>query len=243
MKRRIAILTVFLLVFLPWMVRAQDAPTLVNADFDGRFTVREAPEVTVAEGWDYDYLSGDDRWCRAPCFRPEWTPESEIVVSGTSQRWFSTFSRHYAAIHQSVAVEADQWYRFSCQVFAISENPDGQLGVRVGANPWGAGVLAHTMLWGEQQPWASYRKWHEVHVTFRAFGDRARVAVGSTANYAARNNAAYVDNCRIERVEVGGDCPECPDCPDCPPGGAPVDYDRIGDVLRGVLESLSWRAE
>lgn len=214
--RALSLVTVVLLL-LGRGVTAQPSvqvPALVNPNFDDGFTVREAQEVEVAVGWDYSYMSGDDRWCRAPCYRPEFKPETSIVVSGTSQRWFTTFARHYAAIHQSVSVEAGQWYRFSCQVYAISE-PDGQLGIRVGANPWGAGVFDHTMVWGRQQPWGQYRQWHEVEVVFQAWGSSARLAVGSVPNYPTKNNAAYVDECALELVEPG-DCPECPTCPACP---------------------------
>ena len=116
---RFSALSALLLAFCTcsWPSYAQAPTVLRNANFDGPFTVREAAEVTVAEGWDYSYMAGDDRWCRAPCYRPEYTPESEIAVSGTSQRWFSTFARHYTAIHQSVPTEPGQWYTFACQVY------------------------------------------------------------------------------------------------------------------------------
>ena len=168
---------------------AQAGPVLQNADFEDGFTVRESQEVEVAISWDYDYMSGDDRWCRAPCYRPEFKPEGQIAVSGTSQRWFTTFARQLAAIHQSVPVEPGAWYRFSCQVYAISE-PDGQQAVFVGANPWNAGPFDRTMLWGQQQPWGEYRQWHEVEVVFQAWGPRARVAIGSNNNWPTKNNAA-----------------------------------------------------
>jgi len=238
-------------------IESAAVPVLANADFDGAFTIREAQEVEIAAGWDYSYMSGDDRWCRAPCYRPEWKPEREIAISGTSQRWFTTFARHYTAIHQSVAVERGQWYRFSCQVYAISE-PDGQLAVRVGANPWNAGVFDHTMIWGQQQPWGSYREWNEAEVVFQAWSDNVRVAVGSVPNYPVKNNAAYVDNCRIEPVDIG-DCPECPACPSpepcptgtfpsippcptCPPsGGDGCDVETVKAALEDVLRGLEWR--
>jgi len=247
---RFSTLSLLLLAFCaflpPRLSRAQSGPILQNPNFDQAFTVREAQEVEVAQGWDYSYMSGDDRWCRAPCYRPGFKPETQIVVSGKSQRWFTTFARHYAAIHQSVNVEAGAWYRFSCQVYAISE-PDGQLAVRVGANPWNAGVFDHTMIWGQQQPWGQYRKWHEAEVVFQAWGDRVRVAVGSVPNYPVKNNAAYVDQCQIERVEIGDcpDCPECEDCEDCPPcNGGECDENAIAqavvDALRDWFESVRW---
>jgi len=238
---RFSILLVTLLVCCVSLPQswAQSGPVLQNANFDGGFTVREAQEVEVATGWDYSYMSGDDRWCRAPCYRPEFKPEQQIVVSGKSQRWFTTFARHYAAIHQTVNVEAGAWYRFSCQAYAISE-PDGQLAVRVGANPWNAGVFDSTMIWGQQQPWASYRQWHQVEVVFQAWSDRVRVAVGSVPNYPVKNNAAYVDNCALERVEVGGECPECEDCQQC---GEGCDIETVKAALREVLRGLRWVVE
>lgn len=234
-----------LLVLSPARVPAvaQSGPVLQNPNFDQGFSVRESAEVEVAVGWDYSYLSGDDRWCRSPCFRPEFKPESQIAISSTSQRWFTTFARQYAAIHQRVAVEAGQWYKFSCQVYAISE-PEGQMAARVGANPWGAGPFDHTMVWGQQQPWAQYRQWHEVSVTFQAWSDRVRVAVGGVNAYPTKNNALYVENCRIESVDLGGECPECPDCPtptpcpECPPGGE-FDYDLLRAIVREELAGRS----
>ena len=248
---RFSVLSAMLLAFCAYSAPsyAQSGPVLINPRFDQVFTVREAQEVEVATGWDYSYIDGDDRWCRAPCFRPEFKPEQEIAVSGTSQRWFTTFARQYAAIHQSVAVERGQWYRFACRVYAISE-PDGQLAVRVGANPWGAGVFDHTMIWGQQQPWGQYREWHTVSVTFQAWGDWARVAVGSVAAYPTKNNAAYVDNCTIELVELGGECPECPpcecpeceECPPCDPGAVDVDAiaQAVVDRLRELVSEWRW---
>jgi hypothetical protein len=224
-------------VLLTVKTAAQNDSLLVNAGFDEGFTVRESQEVTVAVGWDYSYLSGDDRWCRAPCYRPEYKPESEIAVSGTSQRWFVTFARQFGTIHQSVQVEPGAWYKFSCQVYAISE-PDGQQAVMVGANPWGAGVYDRTMLWGQQQPWGAYREWHEVNVTFQAFGNNARVAVGSNNNYPTKNNAAYVDSCRLERLDGPGPGPTPEPCPTHTPGGE-CDYERIRAIVRDELDNTA----
>jgi len=243
-----------LVLALPFVLSAA-APPLVNPSFEGGFSVREAQEVEVANGWDYSYMSGDDRWCRAPCYRPEYKPESIIAVSGTAQRWFVTFARQFGTIHQLVDVDADQWYTFSCQVYVISE-PDGQNAAFVGINPWGAGVYDRTMIWGEQQPWGSYRKWHTLSVTAQAYGGRIRVAVGSNNNYPTKNNAVYVDDCTL--TQAGGPAQPTPTpyptytprptpvitpCPTCVPGGEGCDYDEIGNVLERVLRSMRWRAE
>lgn len=238
LARIVALLGTFLALYTYSTPRSWAEPlqleALVNADFEAGFSVRESQEVEVAVGWDYSYLAGDDRWCPAPCHRPEWKPETEIVVSGYAQRWFSTFSRHYAVIHQGVNVQAGRWYEFSCQVYGISE-PDGQLAVRVGANPWGVGVDDHTMLWGRQQPWGQYREWHTVSVVFQAFGDHVRVGVGSVPAWPTKNNAAYVDNCTFKRIEMGGECPECPECP---PGTC--DVETLKAALLEVLRGLEW---
>ena len=241
---------VLLSLVLAVSVSAQSGPVLVNPSFEDGFSVRESPEVTVANGWDYSYLSGDDRWCRAPCFRPEFTPETEIVITGHSQRWFATFARQFGTIHQTVSVDAGQWYTFSCQLYAISE-PDGQQAVFVGANPWNAGTFDRTMIWGEQQSWGSYREWNELSVTFQAFGDRVRVAVGSNNNYPTKNNAVYVDDCRLERASGPGPQPtpqptQTPQptplpCPTCTPGGScQVDYERIRRIVREELDRTTW---
>lgn len=240
MKRTKYLVILPLVLLLAVSVSAQSGPVLVNPNFDQGFTLRESQEVEVAVGWDYSYISGDDRQCRAPCYRPEWKPEQQIAISGTSQRWFTTFARQYAAIHQSIEVEAGAWYRFSCQVYAISE-PDGQQAVFVGANPWNAGPFDRTMVWGQQQPWGAYRQWHEASVTFQAFGGKVLLAVGSNNNYPTKNNAGYVDNCSLVRADVPGPQPTpaptqppptpAP-CPTCAPGGAcDVDYDRIEQLI------------
>lgn len=238
---------VSLLIAIAISAMAQ-GPQLQNPDFEDGFTVRESQEVEVAVGWDYSYMSGDDRWCRAPCYRPEYKPETQIVVEGTSQRWFTTFARQFGTIHQSVSVDADQWYTFECQVYAISE-PDGQLSVMVGANPWNAGVFDRTMIWGEQQPWGSYREWNTLSVTFRAYGGSVRVAVGANNNYPTKNNAAYVDNCTLERAD--GPAPEptplptytpypTPEaCPTCVPGGG-CGCSDIRQIIREELDATTW---
>jgi hypothetical protein len=231
------------------MVGAQGSIPLVNADFEGGFSVRESQEVEVANGWDYSYMSGDDRWCRAPCYRPEFKPETVIAVEGTSQRWFATFARQFGTIHQLVEVDSDQWYTFECQVYAISE-PDGQQAVFVGIQPWGTGVFDRTMVWGEQQPWGSYREWHTLSVTARAYGGRIRVAVGSNNNYPTKNNAAYVDQCVLRRADGPAQPTPAPTytpyptltpwptpepCPTSPPGVG-CDYDTIRQVVREELD-------
>jgi len=242
------VLILLALLALPMLVAGQAHDgVLVNPGFEEGFTVREASEVEVAIGWEYSYLSGDDRQCRQPCHRPEFKSEQQIVSQGKySQRWFTTFSRQFAAIHQQIDVQAGQWYEFSCDVYAISE-PDGQQAVFAGANPWGSGVFDRTMVWGQQQPWASYRKWNRVSVTFQAWGNRVRVAVGSNNNYATKNNAAYIDNCVIRRVDIGAQPTPAPTwtpyptplpCPTCAPnGGGECDYGRIrSDVATVVAE-------
>lgn len=229
MKRLYVIAASILVMFIASiLVSAQPAaPHIVNADFEQGVTEREAPEVRVAIGWDYDYLP-EGRWCEYPCKRPEFTEEDDIVFQGNySQRWFATFARSFGTISQRVDVEAGQWYEFSCQVYAISE-PDGQQAAFVGIQPWGGGVFERVMLWGEQQPWGSYREWNRVSVTAQAFGNRIRVAVGSNNNWATHNNAMYVDSCEIRKVDIAGPtstpyptltpCPTPQPCPTCIPG-------------------------
>ena len=240
----ILVLSLLIACALSASAMAQTGPALVNPNFDQGFTVRESQEVEVAIGWDYSYMSGDDRWCRAPCYRPEFKPEQQIAISGYSQRWFTTFARQFGTIHQQINVDAEQWYTFSCQVYAISE-PDGQQAVFVGANPWGAGPFDRTMIWGEQQPWGSYREWNELSVTFQAFGGRVLVAVGSNNNYPTKNNALYVDECRLVRADGPGPQPTpaptwtpqpTPEpCPTCTPGGSECDYGVIRGIVREEL--------
>jgi len=226
---------------------------LVNPDFEGEFTQREAPEVRVASGWDYSYLNSD-RECPSPCSRPEFTPETTIVVQGHSQRWFSTYAHQFAAIHQLVDVEAGQYYKFSCSVYAISE-PMGQMGAFVGINPWHNGPFHRTMVWGKEQVgekgWI-YREWTRVSVTAQAYSDRILVAMGGNNAYATKNNAVYWDNCTIEQVSGGTQPTPTPyptytpyptptpgDCPTVVPGEG-CDYDTIRGIMREELDKTRW---
>lgn len=251
------ILAVLVVGFLfAWIARVMQltgaaAPALANPGFEEGFTIREGPEIEVAVGWDYAYLSGDDRQCRAPCYRPEFKPEQQIVAQGRySQRWFVTFARHFAAIHQQVEAAPGRWYEFACDVYAISE-PDGQQAVFVGANPWGAGVFERTMVWGQQQPWADYRKWHRLTVTFQAWGNKVRVAVGSNNQWPTKNNATYVDNCSIREVEIGAQptatvypthtpYPTPLPCPTCAPGGEGCSCEALRDIIREEIDRTTW---
>jgi hypothetical protein len=212
MKQRVLAVVLFVLAIclipasrVALGVLASDDPVLVNPGFEGNFTFRGAPEVEVAVGWDPAWIQGDDRQCRAPCYRPEYKPERTIKVQGeTSQRWFTTFARQFAAIYQRVDVEPGQWYEFSCDVYAISE-PNGQMGAFVGINPWGGDAFHRTMIWGQEQVapgggWV-YRQWTRVSVTAQAWSDRITVACGGNNSFATHNNAVYWYNCSIRRVD------------------------------------------
>lgn len=204
---------------------------LVNPNFEDGFSAREAPEVVVANGWDYSYLSGDDPRCPAPCARPEFKPESPISRQGTSQRWFSTFSRHFAAVHQDVEVEEGHWYRFGAWGYAISE-PTGQLGIFCGANPWGGDVFHRTMIWGKEQPLDSYREWFFLHVVFQAFGNKVRVALGSNNRFPTKNNTVYWDSCEFWKEGLIE-----PEPPPTPGPGGDLDYATIRAIVREELET------
>jgi len=233
-------------------------PHLVNPNFEAGFTVREAAEVEVADGWDYAYLSGNDRQCRAPCYRPEFKPEREIVAQGQySQRWFSTFSRQFAALSQRVQVEPGEWYEFSCDVYAISE-PMGQMAGFAGINPWGGSPFERTMVWGKEQVgdrgWV-YREWMRVSVTAQVWSDHITVAIGGNNAWPTKNNALYVDACRIKRVDAGGDpeplptytpyptwtpAPTAQPCPTCAPGSG--DCPGIEEIRRAMGTVVADRA-
>jgi len=216
-------------------IRAQD-PALVNGNFEGAFTPRGAGEVVVAEGWDPAWLEGDDRQCRAPCYRPEYQPETVIAQQGKSQRWFTTFSRQFGTIYQRVSVQRGQWYEFSCAVYNISE-PDGRMEVFVGINPWGGDVFHRTMIWGQGYVYP-YRTWARINVVAQAWGDQITVAAGANNSYATKNNASYWDNCTIR--EVAGPVGPTPTpyptytpqvCPTCAPGGSCPTIEEIATVV------------
>ena len=241
------------------------APVLANPGFEEGFTVRGAPEVEIAVGWEPAWITGDDRQCREPCYRPEYKPEQQIVTQGQySQRWFTTFARQFAAIYQRVDVQAGQWYEFSCDLYAISE-PDGQMGAFVGINPWGGDPFHRTMIWGQENVapgggWL-YRQWTRVSVTARAWSNRITVVCGGNNNWPTKNNAAYWDNCSIRRVDAPGSgqtpmptytpyptytpqppcptitpCPTQVPCPTCEPG-AGGDCPSI-DEIRAAVETV-----
>ena len=244
---------VLVLLALPLLVAGQAHDgVLVNPGFEEGFTVREAPEVEVAIGWDYAYLSGDDRQCRHPCYRPEAKPERIIVSQGSaSQRWFSTFARHFWVLHQGdIRVPSGAWVEFSCDVQARTSTPPGDLGIFVGIQPWNGNVFDRTMVWGKEQVGSSgwiYNEWVRVSVTAQAYGDKVRVAIGSNPRWAVRENTAYVDNCELRIISgpvaptpapTWTPYPTVTPCPTCAPnGGGGCDYARIrSDVATVVAE-------
>ena len=235
------------------ILSAQSNPVLKNAGFSGAFTYRSAPEVEVAEFWEPVWLEGDDRQCPAPCFRPEFKPEYEGDICRTEkcQRWFTTFARQFAGIYQRVDVEQGAWYEFSCDVYSISE-PDGQMSVMVGIHPWGGDVLNRQMIWGQEYAYKPYRTWTRVSVTAQAWGDSILVVLGGNNQWPTQNNAAYWDNCTIEKVSgpVGPTQPPQPTYtpyptytpqPTCEAGN--IDYGRIKKDVATVVaerEPIRW---
>ena len=236
-KKAAVVLALALLILLLAVQGHAQAPVLVNGDFEGAFTPRGAGEVVVAEGWDPAWVQGDGRQCRAPCYRPEYQPETEIVEQGKSQRWFTTFARQFAAIYQRVNVRQGQWYEFSCAVYNISE-PDGRMEVFVGINPWGGDPFHRTIIWGQGYV-KPYREWARVSVMAQAWGDTITVAAGANNSFATKNNAAYWDNCTIQHV--GGPVPSptwmptpfptTTPCPTCAPGGSCPTIQEIATVV------------
>ena len=210
---------------------------LVNPNFEDGFSEREASEVVVANGWDYAYLKDNDPRCPDPCMRPEFKPERQITQSGTSQRWFSTFARHFAAIYQYGEVEAGHWYTFGAWGFAVSE-PPGQLGIFCGANPWGADVFHRTTIWGKEQPLDSYRRWYFLSVTFQAFGNKVAVALGSNNKFPTHNNTVFWDNAIFYPAEGIQPAPQ----PEPDPEGS-VDYGKIRTIITTAIaerEPVRW---
>jgi hypothetical protein len=249
----LVVLVPLVLLALPLFVAGQAHDgVLVNPGFEEGFTVREAPEVEVANGWNYAYISGNDRWCPSPCNRPEAKPEQAIVSQGAySQRWFSTFSRHLWAIFQSVSVEPGEWYSFSCDVQARTSIPPGDLGIFVGINPWNGGPFDRTTVWGKESVGDSgwiYNRWVRVSVMAQAYGNRINVIAASNPRWATRENTVYVDNCSISRVAgptgptptpapTWTPYPTPAPCPTCAPGTGGCDYARIrSDVATVVAE-------
>jgi len=244
---RFSILSILLLAFCaflpPRLSVAQSGPGLVNADFEQGFTMRGAPEVEVATGWEVSYLEGDHPFCRHPCHRPEYKPEAQqrYRTNGEfSQRWFSTFARQFGVIWQRVQVEPGQWYRFSCDAYVISDPPGGHAAM-VGIQPWGAGVFSRQMVWGAELQQRD--TWQRVEVTAQAWSSTIVVALGANNAWPTKNNTSYWDGCTIERVEIGDcpDCPDCEDCPDCPPcSGEGCDLETVKAALLDVLRGLRW---
>ena len=256
MMRKAALVLVLAVLLIGPGVFAQDVSQLVNPGFEPPY-IRHggASEVEVAHGWAPAWLEGDDRFCRAPCHRPEFKPEQQIAQDGTAQRWFSTFSRQFGTIYQNVSVEQGAWYELTCNVYAISE-PNGQMGAFVGINPWGSGVFSRHMVWGREQVgdqgWI-YREWVPVSVRAQAWSKNITVALAGNNAYATKNNAVYWDNCMIQKVDVGAQPTYTPlpthtpyptplPCPTFAPNGG-CDYDRIRSDVATVVadrEPVRW---
>lgn len=247
-----AIVLCAVLLYVGGVVSAPSDPALVNGNFEGDFTPRGAGEVVVAVGWDPAWLEGDDRECRAPCYRPEYKPELQgsICRTGKCQRWFTTDARQYATIYQRVAAQQGQWYEFSCDVYNISET-DGRMEVFVGINPWGADVRHRTMIWGQGYVYP-YRSWTRLSVTAQAWGNQIAVAIGGNNDWATRNNSVYVDNCAIRAVAAPSGPTPTPyptytpyptpaPCPTCAPGGE-CDYGAIRSIVREELDATTWQS-
>lgn len=226
---------------------------LVNAGFEDGFTVRGgASEVEVAVGWEADFLQGDHPMCRAPCHRPEYKPEqqAQFVTEGRySQRWFSTYSRHFGVLYQRILVQRRAWYEFSCDM-KLKSNPPGGPAMFVGIQPWGSGTFGRQMIWGEET--GEQDTWVRMRVVAQAWGDWITVAVASNPAWPTKEaQTQYVDNCSLTRVaRPGQDCQDCPepdDCPDvcdceeeCPCGEAGAcDYQEFRAIMEDLLaESL-----
>jgi len=194
---------------------------LGNGGFGYGFrAVDDIGELWVANDW-MPWWSGDDR--------PEYKDASvqidaRRVRSGQhAQQWFNNWRAHTAGIYQrveGVPVGAEVWFEAWVQCWSSGQkdprHSDGRYRMRIGIDPYGGIDPESTdVVWSgggdAVQPYDAYERL-EVHCPARS--DRVTVFVWGQAEWALRNNNAYVDDCRLWVEGGSGPGPTPPPTPD-----------------------------
>ncbi len=210
--------------------------TLVNGDFEGAFTQREAPEIVVAYGWhawwnpDWRPEEGVEA---GHGLRPEFKPDTERPPSGTCQKFFSTYGTHDAGLYQRIRVGKGAEVTFSAEAYVWSSSKDnlskseedGLYRVAVGIDPYGGkDPLNDRVIWsGKPKSGAEYDgenetetndRWTRLSVSATAKADVITVFLRGHAKWRVKHNDSYWDNCQLEvkapevyEVEVKVICP------------------------------------
>ena len=110
----------------------------LNPELGPPYTMRDAAEISVAEGWNHFFVQPDGSYKR-----PEWCGWEN------TQKMFHRNCRIRAGLYQKVQAVKGAQYAFSADVHFTSRNAG--LAVVVGIDPYGGNdMLSEQMAWG---PW------------------------------------------------------------------------------------------
>lgn len=247
MRRRLDLVLLLVVAIsglaIPFLSARAQAVALRNSGFEGEFTNRGAPELDVAEGWNWWAVEGGD-WHR-PEFKPETleTGRARVLEGFSAQKSFTTYAKHDGGLIQQVnGLDEGTWYRFSCHVYnwcSQQDNPDvsggGKCSSVVGANPWGNAWPADwTTIWGKAAL-NEYNRWVEVDVIFQAWGSRAALFTRGLGEWPIKHQDWYWDMCSIEEYAMPGPAPT--------PGPGGITLDQVKEVVETAVanrEPVRW---
>ncbi|GAG42769.1 unnamed protein product, partial [marine sediment metagenome] len=206
------------------------------------FSMREAVEVTVAEGWEPWWVKGtEEEQARGYLRRPEYKPEERSarggegrVHSGNSgQKQFTTFATHTAGINQRVPVVRGSTVSFSIWVYVWSSSKDdfdrskgpGDYKVSVGLDPFGGtSASASEVVWSR---WVQqYDGWVKLRVQAVAQADQVTVFTRGQNGWRVRHNDSYWDDASLQVIP--------------PVGQALLAVEDGGQSERGSVEADGW---
>lgn len=179
-----------------WPERPTGTPlAMTSAGFEGSFSDRGAPEVTVAEGWQ--------PWFQPTIkpgynHRPEYKPEPYRVRSGEqAQKMFTTYATHDAGLAQAIRVRPGDRLRFSIWVNVWSSSHDDP---RTSDRPGSYCVQV-----GIDDVWSSpvevYDRWVRVEVAATARSGTVVLRTRGFAEHPVKHNDSYWDDALLEVLE------------------------------------------
>ena len=223
-----------------------------NPSFEKPYSIREAQQVSVAEGWEPFYLDnvppptggGNPQ----PVYRPEYKelPRSldaaRVIDGDSAQAWFKLKANIDAGVYQRVAVPAGATCTFSAHVQAWCSNSDdprvsdGEMYFKVGIDPSG-----ETDAYSEQVVWDD--DWYLVRgeyvkrsIAVVAGAAHITVFVRAWNKWAMKHNDCYLDKCSLT-ITGGEPAPPVP-----PPPGGEFDWERLAqahEAFAAVLRDAS----
>jgi hypothetical protein len=184
-----------------------DGNLLFNPGFELVFSERDAPEVVIADGWQYWYQDGP-RQQEGYFRRPEYQPEdrfrhgNERVREGRyAQKYFTTYATHNAGLWQRINVIPGGLCTFYAWVQIWSSEGDdpstvedhGYYRVSIGIDPTGGTAWnAPTVIWTE--PVMDYNNWIRLSVSAVAQTDVVTVFTRGEPLYRVKHNDSYWDD-------------------------------------------------